>query len=109
MSLASQAATELPEPARYVLVCQNRTCLKQGAAAVFAAFQATQISGYTILKSSCMGQCGNGPMIRVLPEDIWYHRVRPDEVSAIIQYHLLGGQPVQAMLYPKFHVPYSGN
>lgn len=51
-----------------------------------------------------MGQCGNGPMIRVLPEDVWYHQVRPDEVPAIIQRHLIGGQPVQAMLYPGFHI-----
>jgi (2Fe-2S) ferredoxin len=42
-------------------------------------------------------------MVRVLPEDIWYWQVQAEEVPAIIERHLLGGQPVAAMLYPKFH------
>jgi (2Fe-2S) ferredoxin len=104
MHLASQHSTQSSATLKCVLVCQNRTCLKQGSAEVLAAFGAPQISGYIISGTGCMGQCGNGPMIRVLPEDVWYHQVRPDEVPAIIQRHLIGGQPVQAMLYPGFHV-----
>ncbi len=50
-----------------------------------------------------MGQCGNGPMVRVLPDDIWYGQVRPDEVPAIVEHHLQNGQPIRAMLYARFH------
>jgi len=28
----------------------------------------------------------------------------PDEVLAVVERHLLGGRPVAAMLYPKFHL-----
>ncbi len=86
-----------------VLVCQNRTCLKQGAADVLAAFYAQPTSSYSVTKTGCLGQCSNGPMVRVLPDDVWYWQVQSDEVPAIVTRHLLGGQPVMAMLYPKFH------
>lgn len=87
-----------------VLVCQqNRTCLKQGAAAVLAAFQAEPIANYGVTGTGCMGQCGSGPMVRIVPDEIWYSQIQPEEVSLIIQHHLLGGKPVKGMLYPKFH------
>jgi (2Fe-2S) ferredoxin len=44
-------------------------------------------------------------MVCVLPENIWYWRVTAVEVPAIVQRHLLGGQPIKAMLYPRFHPP----
>jgi (2Fe-2S) ferredoxin len=86
-----------------VLVCQNRTCRKQGARKVLAAFQAQLVPGVEIESSSCLGQCGMGPMVLVLPEEVWYCGVRADEVLAIAQRHLREGKPVTAMLYKKFH------
>jgi len=45
-----------------------------------------------------------GPMVLVTPEQVWYSHVHPDEVLAVVERHLLGGRPVAAMLYPKFHL-----
>ncbi|MGF1512312.1 MAG: ferredoxin [Elainellaceae cyanobacterium] len=87
---------------RRVLVCQNRTCRKQGASKVLKAFQA-QPTGGEIVESGCLGQCGSGPMVLVQPDEVWYCRVRPDEVPAVIERHLEKGKPVRGMLYPKFH------
>jgi (2Fe-2S) ferredoxin len=53
--------------------------------------------------SGCLGQCGNGPMVLVLPETVWYGAVQPKEVPAVIDRHLRQGQPVRSMLYRKFH------
>ncbi|MEH1872530.1 (2Fe-2S) ferredoxin domain-containing protein [Nostoc sp.] len=92
-----------PSSPKCVRVCQNRTCKKQGAVKVLAAFAALPIPGVTITASSCLGQCGNGPMVLVLPDMVWYSGVQPDEVSLLIENHLLGGQTVQQMLYYRFH------
>lgn len=91
------------ETARCVRVCQSKSCRKQGSAKVLAAFQARAVSGVETTPSACLGQCGNGPMVLVLPEQVWYCRVLPGEVSAIVDRHLKDGKPVLAMLYPKFH------
>jgi (2Fe-2S) ferredoxin len=90
---------------RQVLVCQNRTCRKQGAAEVLAAFQNLSVTDITVVASSCLGECGNGPMVLVTPEQIWYSRVHPSEVPRVVERHLQDGRPVSCMLYPKYHKP----
>jgi (2Fe-2S) ferredoxin len=42
-------------------------------------------------------------MVIVLPEQVWYCRVQPNEVPAVVKRHLYGGEPIRAMLYRKFH------
>lgn len=91
-----------PETARQVLVCQNRSCRRHGAAAVLTAFQKSPIKDVRVVSSGCLGQCGNGPMVLVMPEQVWYSRVHPDEVPVVVERHLQNGHPVQAMLYPKY-------
>lgn len=88
---------------KYVRVCQNRSCRKQGSAKVLAAFQLQTPPGVEVLGSSCLGQCGNGPMVMVMPDQVWYGSVRPSEVPAVVKQHLQDGQPVTAMLYRRFH------
>jgi (2Fe-2S) ferredoxin len=85
---------------KIVWVCQYHTCRKQGSEQVLAAFQSDPVPDLVVTGVSCMGQCGNGPMVRVLPEDIWYWQVSVAEVPAIIERHLIGGQPIAAMRYP---------
>jgi len=87
---------------RCVRVCQNRSCRRQGSAKVLAAFQAHPVPGVEVVGSSCLGQCGNGPMVVVTPDQVWYAYVQADEVPAVVKRHLQGGQPVVAMLYHRF-------
>ena len=75
---------------RLLLVCQNRTCRKQGSAKVLAAFQTFDIPNITVEKSGCLGKCGSGPMVLVLPEEVWYSRVFPEQVSTILEENFLG-------------------
>ena len=86
-----------------VRVCQNRTCKKQGAVKVLAAFEANPVPEVTVMGSSCLGQCGNGPMVLILPEMVWYSKVLPSEVLKVIEQHLLDGKRVEKMLYRRFH------
>lgn len=70
-----------------VLVCQNTACRKAGAVQVLAAFQTLAAPGQ-VVGCRCLGQCGNGPMVLVLPEQIWYSHVYPDQVPVLVQRHL---------------------
>jgi (2Fe-2S) ferredoxin len=84
--------TDLSGCSRSVRVCQNRTCKKQGSAKVLAAFKASVAPGVTVAGTGCLGQCGNGPMVLVLPDRVWYSGVRPSQVSLVVEQHLLGGE-----------------
>jgi len=86
-----------------VLVCQHNACRKAGAKQVLTAFQKLPLMNVKIEPVRCLGQCGNGPMVLVLPEGIWYGKVAAAEVPAVIEQHLQCGKPIKAMLYQKFH------
>ncbi len=90
-----------PNMPKHVLICQHTACRRAGSHRVLAAFQSQPIEGWTIVASSCLGHCGNGPMVWVLPDDIKYHHVLPEEVGAIATRHLLQGKPIAAMQYPR--------
>ena len=86
-----------------VKVCRHGTCRKQGAEEVLAALQALPAPNVTIAASGCLGQCGNGPMVLVLPEMVWYCRVLPQEIPRLVEQHLLAGKRVKKMPYYRFH------
>lgn len=90
-------------PNKTVLVCQNRTCKASGSRKVLQAFQNCSIFDVEIIGSGCLGQCGNGPMVLVLPEKTWYSRVTANEVTTLVGQHLDRGQPVKSMLYSAKH------
>ena len=88
---------------RKILVCQHETCPRQGATSILNAFKSQVPSDVVVESSGCLGECGSGPMVVVLPDEIWYCNVQLEDVSRIIEQHLKGGKPVKEKLYPKFH------
>lgn len=101
--MATGASANITTNDTQVLVCQSNACRKQRSLKVLDAFKQLAPPQATVTGCSCLGQCGNGPMVLVLPGSIWYSRVHPDEVPAVVDRHLCHGLPIQAMLYGKFH------
>lgn len=93
---------------KVVVVCRGRSCRKYDAAAVYQRFKQLLPPNIELIAVPCLGQCGNGAMVLVEPDRIWYFQVHPDEVIKVVQQHLMGNSPVKAMLYPKFHSTQSG-
>lgn len=92
---------------RCVLVCQHKSCLAAGSAAVLAAFEAAELTEFQVKGTGCQGQCSSGPTVRIVPEETWYCRVKPSDVPIIVEQHLLGGKPVEAKLHPRIHMRFS--
>ncbi|MGA9767985.1 MAG: (2Fe-2S) ferredoxin domain-containing protein [Blastocatellia bacterium] len=55
--------------------------------------------------SGCLDQCGHGPMVVVYPDAVWYSHLTLDDVSVIVEEHLLNGRPVERLRY---HPPKPG-
>ena len=51
----------------------------------------------TVKETGCIGFCGHGPLVRIMPDDISYYRVRPKDAPEIVQ--SLGREPVARLLY----------
>jgi len=52
-----------------------------------------------INKSGCFNQCGNGPMVVVYPDNVWYGGVTLERARRILEEHLVGGRPVEELRY----------
>lgn len=52
-----------------------------------------------INRSGCFSQCGNGPMVVVYPDGIWYAAVSPNDADEIVLRHLVGGEPVERLRF----------
>lgn len=51
-------------------------------------------------RAGCLDTCELGPSVVVYPEGVWYGQVRPEDVSEIVQSHLLKGKPVERLRIP---------
>jgi (2Fe-2S) ferredoxin len=86
-------------------VCTGgKTCPRQGSEAIHAALKdAVHAAGLgdrvRVSKSGCLAQCGHGPMVVCYPEGAWYAAVTPEKVKEIVASHVVGGKPVEALLY----------
>jgi len=50
-------------------------------------------------RATCFGTCKSGPLMCVQPDGIWYYNVTPENLDRIIEQHLLGGEPVEHLIY----------
>ncbi|MBR5514439.1 MAG: NADH-quinone oxidoreductase subunit NuoF [Ruminococcus sp.] len=89
---------------RHVLVCGGTGCTSSGSPKLIAKLEEEfAAKGLTekvqIVKTGCFGLCERGPILIVYPEGSFYSRVELDEVSRIVDEHLIGGNPVKEFLY----------
>jgi len=79
-------------PGKHVAVCTNQTCAQDGAPAVLERLrQAARDSDQCdtrITRTSCLGRCGEGPMVAVYPDGVWYGGVGEDDAGSIVSDHL---------------------
>ncbi len=82
-----------------VLVCAGTGCLVNGSLKVYEAFvKALKESGLNAIvelkkeeegvfvsRTGCQGFCQIGPLVTVLPENIFYNDVKPGDVAEILE------------------------
>lgn len=49
--------------------------------------------------SGCFSQCGNGPMLVIYPDAVWYAHVSPGDADEIFERHIVGGDIVERLRY----------
>ena len=90
----------------HVFVCTSGdSCPTQGNVEQYVKFlrdesvKAGLKADIRINKAGCFSQCGHGPMIVVHPDDVWYAGVQPTDLEEIVRSHILGGKPVERLIY----------
>lgn len=50
-----------------------------------------------LIPTTCLSQCKTGISVRIWPDQVVYGRVKPEDVSQIVEEHLLQHQPVKRL------------
>lgn len=87
-----------------ILVCCGTGCIANGAYEVARALE-EQIAAQganaqvelKVCRTGCSGECEQGPLVRLMPRDTMYYKVKPADAPAVIA--SLEGDPVTKLLY----------
>ena len=47
------------------------------------------VSPTAVLRNACTRRHEDGPVVFIYPDDVWYTRVKPEDVSEIVERHLV--------------------
>ena len=90
---------------RHVLMCTGARCTEGGLEAEARFKQLGQAidarPGLCVkrTRSNCFAVCQQGPIMVVYPEGVWYRRVDAAAIERIVSEHLVGGVPVQSLIF----------
>ncbi len=87
-----------------VLVCGGTGCTSSNSEVIITKLK-KEIAAHglekeiNVVRTGCFGLCALGPIMIVYPEGSFYSRVTPEDVSEIVEEHLLKGRIVKRLLY----------
>jgi len=87
-----------------LMLCTGTGCVAGGAFRIFEALEEEirkqglekEIS---VVITGCNGFCGQGPLMVVQPDEIFYGFLTPEEVPFLVQEHFLKGRPVEKLMF----------
>jgi len=88
----------------HVLVCGGTGCTSSNSAKIIEEFEKNLAEKgiqdeIKVVRTGCFGLCALGPIVIVYPEGAFYTLVKPEDVSEIVEEHLLKGRIVKRLLY----------
>jgi NADH-quinone oxidoreductase subunit F/NADP-reducing hydrogenase subunit HndC len=88
----------------HVMICCDTGCASSGSKAIVESFH-KELTARNMEKTvdvvviGCHGFCEMGPLLVVYPDDVYYTRLRPDDVAEIVDETIINRRPVPKLLY----------
>ena len=88
----------------HVLVCGGSGCTSSHSAEIIAEFEKVIVEKgladeIKVIRTGCFGLCALGPIVVVYPEGAFYSQIKVEDVSEIVDEHLIKGSIVKHLLY----------
>ncbi len=101
----------MAKPEKIILVCNNKRpeghprgcCMDKGSPDVTAEFgealdDQDLLGRVSLTRTGCIGPCSYGPIVAVMPDNVWYKEVTKGDVREIVEHHIVGGNPVERLM-----------
>ena len=87
-----------------LLVCGGTGCRASESAQIVdelnAEFKKHNLENEVqVVTTGCFGFCEKGPIVKVIPDNTFYTKVKPSDVAEIVAEHVIKGRKVQRLLY----------
>jgi len=95
-----------------IMVCGGTGCMSSESDVIISLFEKKlEKIGYDkeiqVVKTGCFGFCGQGPIVKIHPDNVFYVKVTPQDIDDIVNEHIIKGRKVERLLYeePNKHEP----
>lgn len=87
-----------------LLVCGGTGCKSSESEKLINSLNAELISHNLqneakVVMTGCFGFCEQGPIVKVIPDNTFYTKVKPEDAKEIIEEHVIKGRSVKRLLY----------
>jgi len=88
----------------HILICTGTGCVSSGSKKIKHELQdeladKKLLDEIKIVETGCHGFCEKGPILVIYPEGVFYCQVKKEDVSEIVDEHLLKGRVVERLLF----------
>lgn len=88
----------------HIMVCGGTGCVSADSLQIVDAFnEQLKAVGYdqetAVVKTGCFGFCGQGPIVKIHPDNVFYVKVKLSDVKEIVNEHIVKGRIVERLLY----------
>ena len=82
-----------------VLVCGNKTCRRQGALNTIQFFNEVVSDKVIVKRVGCLGRCGSGPNVCLLPNELYVGHVNTAaHVARLVERQVVGGKGAETIV-----------
>jgi len=88
----------------HVMLCAGTACVSLKSRQIKEAIEAElkkhgKENEVRVILTGCNGFCAVGPVMTVMPEGIFYHSLKVEDMGKLVEQHFVQGKPVEKFLY----------
>jgi len=94
----------MPKQKKQILVCCGKGCSTLQSEAILDNFifelEANALENDVhVVRTGCFGFCNLGPVVKVMPDNVIYTRVKPEDSKEIVEEHIMKDRKVERLLF----------
>ena len=87
-----------------ILICGDTGCLVSNSQEIIANLRAeVKAAGLendvNVIQTGCFGFCAQGPIVKIMPDNVFYVKVKPEDAKEIVQKHIVEHKLVDRLVY----------